>query len=210
MEELKKTTKEITPPKTQTIYQQLNVPIPKEYLFDYTEDGKTFTGYNAQYAINLLNDTLGYGAWWLNDELLDEQQVNGAFIVSMHTKLYITIGKEETHIIDGWGALYAKNPANAFKGAKTSAFKNACRFLGIGKELYVNKDDDDIDKSKTEVKETVIPTDVKTLEEQINKAETVDQLGTLESKVEEIEDKDIEKVITRQYNKRKIELIEKL
>ena len=54
-----------------------------------------------------------------------------SFIVLPHTFSAIRAfdDKEEEFAVNGLGGSYAKNIANAYKGLKTSAFKNACRYL---------------------------------------------------------------------------------
>ena len=125
------------------LYKILSAPIPKEFLVSYNEDGKEFTGYRAQYAIDLLNEKIGMENVEIEEEILKEEMIGKSWFVAMAVDITISY-EQKTIIRSGFGASYAKAGANAYKGAKTSAFKNACRFYGIGRELYVSGFDDEI------------------------------------------------------------------
>lgn len=173
------------------IYKKLSAPIPAKYLITYTEDGKTFTGYHAQYAINLLNETFGLGRWETGEEILKQENIGKGWFVAMKVVISFTHNNVATTfgVVTGYGAAFAKSGANAYKGAKTSALKNACRYLGIGNELYLQGFDDDI----TPVVETPVskPEEVNVEEvsilaegNTISADELIDKINTTKSKQE--------------------------
>ena len=210
--------------------KHLRQPIPKEFLITYTEDEKTFTGYKAQYAINLLNEKIGLGNWATKERIRKEEYINGGWSVAMELKLTISSLDNvclTTHkvtikdiTVTGYGGSYAKNIANAYKGAKTSAFKNACRYLGIGQELYLG----DTSGEEDIVYEPI--TEQETSSEQPQKPEKIAQGDDLYNKVmkatnlEQLESlKDVvmafdggqnaQETLIKIYNTKKIELKEK-
>jgi len=129
-----------------SLYQILSAPIPSEFLVSYTEDNREFTGYHAQYAIDLINEHVGLGNWDTEETILKQEMIGKAWFVAIKVDLLLLCNENGGHdiAVTGYGAAFAKNGANAYKGAKTSAFKNACRYLGIGRELYVKGFDEDI------------------------------------------------------------------
>jgi hypothetical protein len=56
-----------------SLYEKLSIQVPEKYLIKYEDEGKTFTGYNAQYAINLLNEVIGLGKWKVRTKILKEE-----------------------------------------------------------------------------------------------------------------------------------------
>jgi hypothetical protein len=196
----KKTYKKLNEP----VEEELSKPIKEEHIIKYEEDGKTFKGYNAQVAINRLNDLYGIHGWSVRHYPHTLELVRGAWAVSMNVG--IVIGKYEKI---GSGGAYAKNIANAMKGARTSAFKNACRYLGIGKELYEENygDEDIILVEEEDPANVTIPKELELLEQKIKEAKTIEQLKTLEDKVKAVEEKSVQKIIYTLYNKRKLELL---
>lgn len=195
--------------KVKDLYAKLSNPIPEQFLVEYVEDNKTFTGYQAQYAINLLNETVGLDKWWTTDEILKQESANGAWMVAMSVQLNICCDEEQIVFSKtGYGASYAKNGANAYKGAKTSAFKNACRYLGIGNELYLKGFEDDIvQESKKPIPEKVSE-EILGLEQKIREADNIDQLESLENKINTIEGKAVKSILVKKFNDRKITLLE--
>jgi len=178
----------------QDLYKILSKPIKEEFLIKYEENGKVFTGYQAQYAINLL------GNWHLHCKIRKEEVQNRNWVIAMEAYLTI-IWKEHRISIQGHSGMYAKAIANGYKGARTSAFKQCCRYLGIGQELYCEQEDDIIVE---EVNEEVTE-DHKDIKEKIDKAENIAQLKGLEEKVKGLESK----IVLTYYNKKKLTLMQK-
>jgi len=197
------------------LYTQLSKPIEKEYLISYEENGEVFTGYNAQCAINRLNEVVGLGRWRIESNIRKEEIVSKAWVVSMDVTIIIYSIDEKKNLVprvrvEGTGAAFAKDIANAYKGARTSGFKNACKYLGIGKELYIQTEDDDIKKPEepaTGVANIEVPTDLADLEKKISEAKTVEQLQSLKDKLDGIKEKKFQVVIFKKYNDKKIELM---
>lgn len=193
------------------LYDELSAPIEAKFINEYDEDGKSFKGYNAQAAINRLNEVVGLNRWSTTSYCRKEEIVGKAWAVAMEVKITIRIlGQLIT--AQGNGAAYAKKIENAYKGARTSAFKNACKYLGIGKELYEQNIDDDI---VVEVKEGLkdlpiqdaIPAEAIDLETNIQNCQNLEQLKSLEEKVKLITEKSVQKIIYDKYNAKKIALM---
>jgi len=206
--EQKVESKKIEKEKSVKLYEILSKPIPEEYLYEYTEDGKKLRGYNAQYAINLLNEVIGLGKWVTQQNIRKEDFLSKGYYVVMDLSLIIP---QFDIKITGHSAAYAKRIENAYKGAKTSAFKAACKYLGIGNELYLkNEVDEDITYVKEEqVKEEVISQEATELEKKINDCRTVEQLESLSAKVNSVEGKAVKVVLFKKYNQKKIMLSDK-
>lgn len=206
IDEILKENKKEDPKQTQSLYEKLSVPVPKEYLVDYIEDGKVFKGYNAQYAINLLNEVVGLGDWNTDEEILKQETLKRGWSVAM--KIAIIFRNESLSSITGYGGAFAKNIANAYKGAKTSAFKNACKYLGIGQELYLQTVDEEV--LVIEPSETVIetPEESNDLANEIDIADSLEKLEQLKEVVEQVEGEAVKKVLIKKYNARKIFLID--
>lgn len=213
MAEEKKVVKEKNPFKA--FYEKLTVPIEDKFIINYEEDGKKFKGYNAQAAINRLNEVVGVGNWKAEGNIRKEEIVGRAWAVSMDVTITIFSNDRIPRImVQGSGGAYAKNIANAYKGARTSAFKNACRYLGIAKELYEqNQTDDDIDinqagePAKEEATPVAIPDEVVILEKKINECKNIEQLQSLEESVKAVKDASVQKIIFKKYNDKKLSLI---
>jgi hypothetical protein len=198
----------------QTLYRKLSAPIPAEAIIEYVEDGKTFTGFNAQYAIDLLNEVVGLGNWHTEEKIQKQEIIGGGWAVSMSMDLFLVNNKNGGHDIytTGYGASYAKRIADAYKGAKTSAFKNACRFLGIGRELYYKGFEEDIKASAVTAviepsKEVPIssvdtpPGPAEELIEAIKRAGSKDQLNSLREKVLNFEaGETVKKLLLKRFN----------
>ena len=185
------------------IYLKLSKEIPEKYLVTYVEDGKTFKGYHAQYAIDLLNEVIGLGKWEVDSWIVKEEIVNKGWAIAMETTIIIHIND---HVIKvtGSGGAHAKNIANAYKGARTSAFKNACRYLGIGKELYIQGDIDDDIITQVEVEKVQIPESITDLVKKIDNTKNIEELRQLEDEVKAIKDKTDQNIVFKKYNDRKI------
>lgn len=205
-------------PKEETLQDKLAklmVAVPKQYLEKYIEDGIEFNGYKAQYAINLLNEVFGLGGWFAEFSLDKLENIKGSWI--SYGTIMIHLRNKETLatmvLADGIGGAYARRIENSLKGCKTSAFKNACRYLGIGHELYLAGHDEDIIVEKiAEEQETEIdnvPSEIKTVIDKINKATNVAELDTLLPSISKIEGKAVKDMLIRSYNNKKIVLSEK-
>ena len=219
VEEAREELSKLTPPKSQKpveketiqvdLYAVLSAPIPKEFLVTYTENGKEFTGYHAQYAIDLLNKTVGYTGWNTRETILKDEIFGKAFAVGMTMTIEIIGVGTKTHVT-GYGGAYAKDIANAYKGAKTSAFKNACRYLGIGKELYIKGFEDDIrDVEKEETgQEEVVATDsdeeTNQLMKMIDASTTHEGLGKILTRINAIPGANTKKLLIKKYNDKKL------
>jgi hypothetical protein len=214
MEEEKKVVKDKNPFKV--FYDKLSAPIEEKFIINYEEDGKKFKGYNAQAAINRLNEVVGLGNWKAEGNIRKEEIIGKAWAVSMDVTITIFSNDRIPRIfVQGSGGAYAKNIANAYKGARTSAFKNACRYLGIGKELYEqNQLDDDIDinqsgapSSEETATPVAIPEEAVILEKKINDCKNLDQLQSLEETVKAVKEPSVQKIIFKKYNAKKISLL---
>lgn len=196
-------------PKELTLYEKLSTPITKEFLIEYTEDGKTFTGYQSQYAINLLNKVVGLGEWVTEETILQQEAVKGGFLTAMKVVILI----KPDIMVTGYGASVARRVENAYKGAKTSAFKNACRYLGIGNELYLGIEDDDMKSVPAAVeveapkKEAVVIADeAQALLEQLKKAASIQELDGLAEQIKLTKSEAIRSILIKAYNDKKIQL----
>lgn len=192
--------------KKQELYELVSKQIPKDKLVVYTEDGKQFTGYQAQYAIDLLNESVGVGNWKTETEVLKQEIIsNKGFAVAGSLRLSIHC-EDGDIILLGYGGAYAKDIANAYKGFNTSAFKNACRFLGIGKELYIQQDED---ISNKEVEIPVLSNESNNLAKSIDESQNLEQLDNYLKEIEKINGENIKLVLVKKYNKKRIELTDK-
>ena len=186
--------------KHKELYKKLSKEIPKEYLFEYQDGNQILTGYKSQYAINLLNDILGIGDWTTEEKVLKQETLKRGWTVAMSIELYLA---DYGITVTGYGAHYSNNIANAYKGAKTSAFKNACRYLGIGKELHIKTDDDVV---ATQVAEEDLPSEQEKLANKIKQAKSLEELETLLPQINNTDGDAVKKVLIKKYNGRKIEL----
>jgi hypothetical protein len=195
------------------LYKKLSLPIPEEYLFEYEEGGRTFTGYHGQYAINLLNQVCGLDSWKTDEEILKQEMLKGSWIVAMKVAILISkVGIKNPVLVTGYGASYAKRADIAYKSAKTNAFKNACRYLGIGNELYLKGFEDEVIYEDVMEDITDSPSleteELNDLANRIERAENVEQLQSLESSVKQVKGKSTLKLLTEKYNNKKIKLME--
>lgn len=191
------------------LYKKLSNPIEEEYIIEYEESGKKFKGFNAIAAVNRLNEVIGLNNWSVKSKIRKEELINKSWAVAMEIIIVITYKKE--HITRaGSGGAYASKIENAYKGARTSAFKNACKYLGIGKELYTNSGvDDDIVYVKEESIETSVKEDNDIeIEKKIDKAETVEALQNLKDELEKVS-APYKASVYKKYNHKKITLMTK-
>ena len=197
-----------TPPKSQetNLYKILSVPVPEKFLITYNEDGKEFNGYHAQYAIDLLNEVVGLGNWNTNEEILKQETFKHGWAVAMKIEIKFVKLIEGFTITTGYGGAFAKNIANAYKGAKTSAFKNACRYLGIGKELYIQGFEEDISTVEPIVE---VPAEGNEIADAIDNADNLGILEQLGESIQQVEGDALKKALIKKYNARKIALMEK-
>jgi len=195
--------------KLEDLYKALSKPIEEKYLVEYTEDGKTFTGYKAIGAINRLNEVIGIDNWYYDFEIRTQEFINGAWAVAYTLKLNIVIkddqGNEKVLWRTGSGGAYAKSIANAYKGAQTSAFKNACKWFGIGKELYEqNQGDSDIESVPDK---TSIPEWLDNMIKKIQGATSMNELKEVEQEIKNIEAKNDQTIVMKTYNDKKRKLL---
>ena len=189
----------------QNLYKQLSKPIPKQFYVKYKEDGKEFTGYHAQYAIDLLNEIIGLGKWHTICEVRKEESIGKGWATAGMVTILIQ-WEEKDFAVNGFGGSYAKDIANAYKGFKTSAFKNACRYLGIGRELYAKGFEDDIVVEK-EI-QVEVPELSNDLANKIDTCQSVTELEKLQDVIQSAEGESVKKVLIKKYNNRKIFLID--
>jgi hypothetical protein len=190
----------------QELYKKLSVEVSKENYVKYKDNGREFIGYQAQYAIDLLNEVVGLGKWHTICEIRKEEFINKGWAVAGGLTILINWNGHD-FAVNGFGGSFAKDIANAYKGFKTSAFKNACRYLGIGRELYAENEEDIIETSSPETLPEVSQTDNE-LANKIDACKTVSELETLKDSVQAAEGEAVKKVLLKKYNEKKIFLIE--
>ena len=203
-----------------SLYELLSAPIPKNMLVTYTENKKEFTGYHAQYAIDLLNETVGLENVEITEEILKQEMIGKAWFVSMRVAVIIAYGGK-TIARSGYGASFSTSGANAYKGAKTSAFKNACRFYGIGKELYIQGfEDENSGDQQTEKKDEERQVDIEDSETggnaevlitKISEAQTEQELEVYRNEIINFEAGEaVKKLLLKKFNNKLISLGNKL
>jgi len=191
------------------LYARLSVPMDKKYIIPYNEDGKVFNGLNTQGAIDRLNEVVGLENWTF-DCVYNKQEIIGeAWAISADVTITIKVKNYPDIIRTGSGGLYAKRIGDAYKGARTSAFKNACKYLGIGKEIYLENlgDEIDIPKEPQIVKQVIVPEELSDIAKKILSSQTIEELQLIEPEIKDIKEKDTMKLILMQYNAKKIELL---
>jgi len=189
------------------IYKEMSAEIPKEHYILIERDDVTLTGYPGQIVLDRLNEIIGLDGWYTDEKILYQELVGGNWVVAMLVKLVISNPKDDKVAIrHGYGAQYATRVEDAFGGAFTNGLKRAARQLGIGKELYYTKYDEDIQTAKVKEEKENIPEEAIALEEKLNKAENVEQLMSLEAKVKAVNGVAVQKVLLKKFNNRKIEL----
>jgi hypothetical protein len=207
---IEKPKKEKQPETLQAKLAKLMVPVPEQFLETYTDDGTEFKGYKAQYAINLLNEMFGLGEWGVVFNLDKVENMNRNWLSYGTVRLYY----RGVLLADGIGGAYAKRIENSLKGCKTSAFKNACRYLGIGNELYLAGHDEDITyetlpTAEAEVPTTDVPNEIKGTLDLINTATNVAQLEMVLPIISKTEGKAVKDLLIKQFNQKKIQLMDK-
>ena len=190
----------MTQEELKTLYEKLSVKIPEEFLFKYEDGGKELTGYESQYAINLLNDIVGVGNWKTEEVINKQETLKNGWTCAMTLKLIINGCIEVT----GYGGHYSSNIANAYKGAKTSAFKNACKYLGIGKELHSRGIDDDAIGSTQVAEDQFV--DKEGLLCKIKSASTLAELEPLLIQINKEDGESVKKFLIKTFNDQKIKL----
>jgi hypothetical protein len=190
------------------LYKKLSEPIPAELLEKYSAtDGAELTTYPAQYAIDLLNDVLGYGKYTVKTEILEKAVYGKAWVVAMSVTIAFVIDEAWAEFT-GYGSEYAKDLDIALKSAKTKAFKHACRFIGIGKELYYDEVVE-VKKEEAQVEEEIVVDSPSTdLLNQIKASTSVAELDNILSQINGIESEKIKAMLIKKYNDKKIELSE--
>lgn len=195
-------------------YEKLTVPIPAEYLVEYEQDGKKFTGYHAQYAINLLSKVFGFGNWSTSEEIIKQELINKSWAVVMKVTIYYGKNLSRHQFTTGYGAAYARSIENAFKAAKTNGFKNACRYMSIGSELYLKGFEDDITYVPATEPEATVQEEVISLTEQaqdiqnrIREATNPEQLASLKEMIEAVEGASMKATLVKLYNDKMITLM---
>jgi hypothetical protein len=196
------------------IYDRLKVPVPEQYLERYTDGGMEFTGYKAQYAINLLNEVIGLGKWYVTFKLEKIENINKAWLSYGFVTIVLRLNDGDMEIANGVGGSYAKDIANSLKGTKTSAFKNACRYLGIGNELYLAGHEEDI--VYEDIVETIEPVvednndnEFKKIKEKIEAAKDIPQLDIIVAEINTVAGKAVKDLLIKIYNAKRITLLEK-
>lgn len=190
------------------LYQKLSEPIPEKFLSKYkATDGTELTTYPAQYAIDLLNENVGYDNYQVIEEIIEKSVYGKAWVVAM--KVTISFSKA---YVTGYGSEYAKDLDIALKSAKTKAFKHACRFLGIGKELYYDEiiEASSSEEKKTDEEDIIEATDSPStkLLNTIKASTSVAELDNILAEINGIESEKIKAMLIKKYNDKKIELSE--
>ena len=213
-QEIKKEVKQkpIKKEKVLNLYDQLSKPIDERYVVEYLDRGMKLKGFQAIAAVNRLNEVVGIENWKTETKFLYQERLASGWAIAMDVTIIINYnGKEISK--QGTGAAFAKKIEDAYKGARTSAFKNTCKYLGIGKELYEEtKIDDDIsseeivyEKINNVVDDNVIDNKEDELIKRINEISNKEQLKAIEDEVKAIK---VAKVF-KAYNDKKINLLTK-
>lgn len=186
-------------------YKKLSEKINEDNLVTYKEDDKEFTGYRSQVAIDRLNDIFGINGWSYDFEFVREELIGKSWMVVV--KCCIRLADMFMSTRPGIGACYARKADTAYKGAVTSAFKNACKYLGIGKELYIKGFEEVVIEEETkEVTNTNINAEAKKLLESINNSKNSEQLESLKTSIKVVNGDAVKKLVTEAYNDKQIEL----
>lgn len=203
-------------------YKKLSKEIPKEYhtkILRKNFDGSTtkLTGFPAQIVVDRLNEIFGIDGWRTMERILKQEIIGKCWVVVMQIDLEIL--KEGAKITKtGYGACYAKRVEDAYGAAFTSGLKRAGRQLGIGRELYLGINNEDIEESEEELeveekKEESIPMtdDITNMLKLIAGAKNPDTLIGIEQKIDEADfGPKVLKIIIRAFNEKKKELEYKL
>ena len=190
------------------LLKQFQAPVPEQYITSYEDKGNIFKGYQSQYAINLLNKVVGLNGWMFQTTIRKEEAGQKGWAVAMEGDLIIHY-KNITFVRVGSGGSYAVDIANAYKGARTSCFKNACRYLGIGQELYTETKDDDImyEPIQKEEQATALTGEAVELEKKIAEAKTIEELKALEDAIRSNREEGVMKILLKKFNNKKLEFL---
>jgi len=132
------------------IYQELIKAVenlPKEAIEkakkEITRKGYDTTGYQYQFLVNVLNETIGMDNWDYDYELKKEIEgkwANGKSFWEITVEMKIEIyGKKRKCV----GGHKAEMYSDAYKGAITNSFKKTLGFFGVGKKAYEGTIDED-------------------------------------------------------------------
>lgn len=136
------------------IYQQLLTAVeklPKEAVErakkEITRKGYDTTGYQYQFLVNILNETLGLGKWGFSYTILKESEKTwrsgqNYWEITVNVNVWIK-DQEEKISFDCVGGHKSEMHADALKGAITNGFKKTVAFFGVGKKAYEGTIDDD-------------------------------------------------------------------
>jgi|2_EtaG_2_1085320.scaffolds.fasta_scaffold20548_2 hypothetical protein len=195
----------------QALYVELSKPIPEELISTYeTPDGKKLKTFPAQICIDRLNDNAGIDNWTIEDETLYEQAFKKGWAVAVRVTIIIEHDIKWAINKVGYGGAYSSNVGNAYKGALTSAIKNACKYLGIGREIYLEvPEEEEVTYEEVAEEDIVVPDGLQEIVSQIIDATTVEQLENLVPQLKDIKGEAVKTKIFEQFNKKKIELLEK-
>lgn len=133
------------------IYNKYRTP-PKEALKSF--DNGTFSGtdINTMWRIKCLTEQFGPvgKGWYIKPERSWREDFNGEIFAFVEISLFVKYDNEWSAPIFGTGGNklsayvkskdYYKNSDEAYKMALTDAFGNACKYLGIGADVYWEND----------------------------------------------------------------------
>lgn len=133
------------------IYNKYRTP-PKEALKSF--DNGTFSGtdINTMWRIKCLTEQFGPvgKGWYIKPERVWREDINGETFAFVEISLVVKYDNEWSAPIFGTGGNklsayvkskdYYKNSDEAYKMALTDAFGNACKYLGIGADVYWEND----------------------------------------------------------------------
>ena len=210
----------------ETTRLSLLTPVPQEWLTEYkvTErngEEKVLTTYNAQYAINLLNETFGLFGWEIKEEIFKDEVVGNGFLVAIKISLSIPLLSVDK-TITGYGSCFTVKYDTAIKGARSSALKNACRLLGIGAELYKNSTEEEVKEESHEAvyeaggeqevpgkKPIELGAEETRLRDWINNSDSLEEMNLIKEDLKSITNEVAKKTLVKMFNNKKIFLIEK-
>lgn len=127
---------------------------------------KGMTDINPMWRLKLLTEQFGpCGFGWKYEVTKQwlEQGGNGEIAAFVNINLYIKVGGEWSEAIPGTGgSMFVANEKNGpytsdecFKMALTDAISVACKALGVGADVYWDKDKTKYDKQETEPKQSI-------------------------------------------------------
>lgn len=150
---------------TKEIYDQILKAVealPKEAIEstkkEETRKGYDTTGYQYQFLVNVLNETVTPAGW--SFEWTTVKEIEGAY--KSGQKFYEIAVSTEIDILDATrvcvGGHISSSYADALKGAITNSLKKTLGLFGVGKKAYEGMLDDDykpLPEPHTEVAKTV-------------------------------------------------------